>query len=129
MRNNNIDERFGTECSSFSRNIGQKIMFFMIGGSIGAALALLLAPKSGKDLRADIAGVAEKGYDETLAAADRLKLRTVEYYKVAKETGNEVLDVVAAGASAVRAEVSEDVEKIGAIVSESARRAPASARH
>lgn len=123
MTNNNFDERYGTECASSSSNIGQKIMFLMIGGSIGAGLALLFAPKSGKEIRADIADMAGEGYDETMAAANRLKRRTVGYYNVAREAGNEVLDVVAAGASAVKAEVTDDVEKIGEIVKDSAKRA------
>jgi gas vesicle protein len=99
----------------------------MIGGGIGAAIALLFAPKRGSELRGDIADMAGKRYDETLAAANQLKDRTAEYSKAAKETGSEVLEVVVAGASAVKEEVSKDVEKIGAIVEVSAKRAVGSA--
>jgi gas vesicle protein len=97
-------------------------MYFIIGGSIGAGIALLFAPKRGSELRADIADVAAKRYDETLEAARDLKRRTADYYEAAKETGNEVLDVVVEGAAMVKQEVAKDVEKIGAIVEDSAKR-------
>ena len=69
-----------------------------------------------------------KGIDQTAAAANQLRQRTAEIYKTAKETGSEVLDVVAAGASVVKEEVTSDVEKIGAIVENSAKRAAGSAK-
>jgi gas vesicle protein len=125
MTNDNYKNR--EEICSRPHNLGQKLLFFMIGGGIGAALALLLAPKSGTELRGDIADMAVKGYDETMAAANRLKTRSAEVYAVAKETGDEVLDVVTAGASVIKGEVTKDVEKIGAIVEDSARRAIGSA--
>ena len=99
----------------------------MIGGGIGATLALLFAPKRGSELRSEIADAASRRFDETRAAANRVKQRTSEYYAVAKEAGGEVMDVVTAGASAVRQEVSKDVERIGEIVEHSAKRAAKSA--
>lgn len=38
---------------------------FLIGGSIGAVIALLLAPKSGPELRADIRRKSRELYDES----------------------------------------------------------------
>jgi len=35
-----------------------KLTYFLIGGCVGAAVALLLAPKSGKELRETLAGSA-----------------------------------------------------------------------
>lgn len=125
--NNDYDNR-ETECMSFSRNVGKKLMFLMIGGGIGAALALLLAPKSGRELRSDIADMAEKGYEETLSAANQLKETGAKYFSAAKETGSEVAEIVAAGASELRSEVRTDVGRIGAIIEDSAKRATRSAR-
>ena len=109
-------------CSGSFRSFSQNFMYFIIGGSIGAGIALLFAPKRGSELRADIADVAVRRYDETLEAARDLKRRTADYYEAAKETGNEVLDVVVEGAAMVKQEVAKDVEKIGAIVEDSAKR-------
>lgn len=116
-----------SSCTGSSRHLGQKIMYFMIGGGIGAAIALLFAPKRGSELRGDIADMAAKRYDEAVETANQLKQRTAEYYKAAKDTSNEVLHVVVDGASAVKEEVSKDVEKIGAIVEGTAKRAIGSA--
>ncbi|MEO8041983.1 MAG: YtxH domain-containing protein [Acidobacteriota bacterium] len=127
MGNNDYNNR-ETECVSFSQNIGEKLMFFLIGGGIGAALALLFAPKSGRELRSDIADMAETGYEETLSAAHQLKETGAKYFYAAKETGSEVADIVAAGASALKSEFRTDAGRIGAIVEDSARRAANSAK-
>lgn len=117
-----------TECMSFSRNIGQKLMFFVIGGGIGAAVALLFAPKSGSELRSDIAAMAETGYEGTLSAANQLKETSSKYLSAAKETAGEVADIVSAGASALKSEVRTDVDRIGGIVEDSARRTVSAAK-
>ena len=44
-------------------NSGDKILFFLAGASIGAALALLFAPKSGRETRELIARTATEGRD------------------------------------------------------------------
>ena len=113
-------------CSVSLHRFGQNLMYFVIGGSIGAGIALLVAPKRGSELRADIADVAAKRYDETLVAARELKRTTAEYYDAAKETGNEVLDVVVEGAVLLKQEIAKDVEKLGKIVDGSAKRAATS---
>lgn len=123
MTNNNAYEYGESSRTGYGRNVGQKLMYFMIGGGIGAAIALLFAPKRGSELRRDIADMTAKGIDQTATAANQLKQRTAEIYRTAKETGSEVLDVVTSGASAVKEEVTGDVHKIGAIVENSAKRA------
>ncbi len=79
MIENNKIQINGSGCTS-TNGIGTKLMFLMLGGSIGAGIALLFAPKPGKDLRRDIADAAVKGYDETLETATQVKNQTVEYY-------------------------------------------------
>lgn len=119
---NDISENRQESCTGLSRNFGQNFLYFMIGGSIGAAIALMFAPKRGSELRGDIADMAGKRYDETLEAARQFKRRTEDYYEAAKETGSEVLDVVVEGAAMLKREVAKDVEKIGVIVEQSAKR-------
>lgn len=102
--------------------IGGKLLFFVLGGGIGAAIALLFAPKSGRELRQDIAEAAEKGYDETLDAANRVKEQAVEYFETAREKGGEVLETIAEKASAVKTEIKEDAAKMGDAVEGAARR-------
>ena len=86
-------------------------MFFMIGGGLGAAVALLFAPKPGRELRQDIADTVRTSYDETLDAANRVKERSLEYLSVAEEKGAEMIDALVNKATAVRDEIAEDAEK------------------
>lgn len=119
---NNNYENQETECGGFAKNLGQKLMFLAIGGGIGAGLALLFAPRPGREIREDIADLAGKGYDKAFETANEMKHRTAEFYETAKETGDEVLDVVSAGMSTIKNEVASDVGKIGAIVERSVER-------
>jgi gas vesicle protein len=111
------------ECVRLSRNLGQKLKFFMIGGGVGAALALLFAPKPGRELRGDITDLVGRSYDKTMATANEMKHRTAEFYATAIETGSDVLVVVSEGASAIKEEVAYDLDRVGAIVESSAGRA------
>ncbi len=109
-----------SECES--SYVAQKLFYLAVGGAFGAGIALLLAPKSGKELRAEIKTLAGRGYEETLAATNQLKEKTAEYYDTAKEAGAELLNVVAEGLSAVGEEVRHDMTKADRILREARRR-------
>lgn len=53
-------------------NIETKIAYLIIGGGIGAVLALLFAPKAGEELRSDIADATRKGINKTEEIASQL---------------------------------------------------------
>lgn len=108
---------------SHTMGFGKKLLFLMIGGGIGAGLALLFAPKPGKELREDIAAEAARRYEETLEAANRAKEHAGEYYIAAREKGAEALEAMAGKVAVVKGEVLEDVVKIGEIVEKGAKRA------
>ena len=46
-----------------------KLTYLIVGGGIGAVLALLFAPKSGVELREDIADATRKGIEKSKEAA------------------------------------------------------------
>ena len=48
-------------------NISTRLTYLLIGGGIGAVIALLFAPKSGHELRGDIADATRKGIDRSRA--------------------------------------------------------------
>jgi gas vesicle protein len=52
---------------------GEKALFFVLGAFIGAATALLLAPRSGEDTRKILASKAREGADKTSTYFDRGK--------------------------------------------------------
>lgn len=62
-----------------------RLTYLLIGGGIGAMLALLFAPKSGQELRGDIADATRKGIDRTRDTASQLGSRAGEYYEATKD--------------------------------------------
>ena len=50
-------------------SVSSKLTYLIIGGGIGAVIALLFAPKSGKELRDDIADASRKGLEKGKEAA------------------------------------------------------------
>ena len=71
-----------SETSAIARS---GIFYLLVGGGIGATLALLFAPKSGADLRSDISELSRKGYDETLGLASQIKERSAGLLDSVKE--------------------------------------------
>ena len=72
-----------------SDNISTRLTYLLIGGGIGAILALLFAPKSGQELRGDIADATRKGIDKSREAAQELGQRAGEYYEVTRDRAAE----------------------------------------
>jgi len=70
-------------------SVSSKLTYLIIGGGIGAVIALLFAPKSGKELRDDIADVSRKGLEKGKEAASQLGERAGEYYEAGREKANE----------------------------------------
>ena len=80
-------------------NLSNNLLYLLAGGGIGAVLALLFAPKTGVELRTDIADVTRKGLDKTGEIANQLsdtaqtvysetKTKAGEIYNIAKEKVN-----------------------------------------
>ena len=70
---------------------------FLLGGAVGAVVALLFAPKSGRELRGDIADVTRKGVDTARERAneyyDTTRERATEFYSTASERAGELAGV------------------------------------
>jgi gas vesicle protein len=67
-----------------------KLTYLLIGGGIGAVIALLFAPKSGVELRGDIADATRKGIEKSKEAAAQLQDRAGEYYEVTRDKAGEL---------------------------------------
>lgn len=67
-----------------------KLTYLLIGGGIGAVLALLFAPKSGEELRQDIADATRKSVDSARDTANQLSARAGEYYEATRERAGEL---------------------------------------
>ncbi len=73
-----------------SDSISNKLTYLLIGGGIGAIIALLFAPKSGHELRGDIADATRKGIDRSREAAQQLGDRAGEYYESTRDRASEL---------------------------------------
>jgi len=73
-----------------SDSISNKLTYLLIGGGIGAIIALLFAPKSGHELRGDIADATRKGIDRSREAAQQLGDRAGEYYESTRDRAAEL---------------------------------------
>ena len=67
-----------------------KLSYLLIGGGIGALLALLFAPKSGLELRGDIADVTRKGIEKSKETVSLVGERAGDYYEVTREKAGEL---------------------------------------
>ena len=72
-------------------HVSTKLTYLLIGGGIGAVLALLFAPKSGVELRGDIADATRKGIEKGRETAAHLQERAGEYYEVGRERASEYI--------------------------------------
>ncbi|CAN5125993.1 hypothetical protein BH20ACI2_BH20ACI2_17820 [soil metagenome] len=71
------------------------LAYLLIGGGIGATLALLFAPKAGSQLRGDIADVTKKGYEVARDKARVLNEKSGELAHTVKEKADAVYNFAA----------------------------------
>lgn len=77
---NDLSSHMGNMNMSKGGGFSSNFSYLLIGGGIGATLALLFAPKPGVELRGDIAEAAQKGYDGTLDMAQKLMDQSRDLY-------------------------------------------------
>lgn len=96
--------RSGRYESSENSNVGTALTFFLIGLGAGALAGLLLAPKTGKQLRRDL----KRGYEDARDAVndwtEEAKDRIHDAGDRVRETSERVRDAVNRGA-----EIAEDL--------------------
>lgn len=103
-------------------NISTRICYLLIGGSIGAVIALLFAPKSGHELRGDLADATRKGIDKSREAAQHLGERAGEYYESTRERAGELYTQAASKASDIYSTASEKVGEVAKTARDTASR-------
>jgi gas vesicle protein len=90
-------------------DVAERLAYFAIGATLGAVVALLFAPKSGRELREDLADATRKGVDRARETGTQLTSRAGEYYDAASSRAGEL----AAGA---REAVSRRGEHVSAAI-------------
>ena len=77
--------------NSTSGSIQSFLLGALVGGTIGAALAMLYAPKKGSDLREDIASTVGDLRNEVLSALKKAKVSTIDLINEGKERGDQLV--------------------------------------
>src|SRR6478736_7193112 len=103
-------------------NVTTRLTYLLIGGGIGAVIALLFAPKSGQELRGDLADATRKGIDKSREAAQQLGERAGEYYETTRERAGELYNQAASKASEVYSQASEKVGEVAQTARDAASR-------
>jgi gas vesicle protein len=92
-------------------SIAGKVGYFLIGASVGAAVALLLAPKTGEQTRKLIAKKAEKGKDYAASKGREFREQAEELVEKGKglvtKQSERLAEVLEAGKEAARSKLSK----------------------
>ncbi|WP_052410162.1 YtxH domain-containing protein [Paenibacillus durus] len=76
------------------KNTKSLLWGIVAGGAVGSVTALLLAPKSGKELRKDISDGAGATVDKAQELVHQASDKTVEWYSKAKDSVEQVIQEV-----------------------------------
>jgi gas vesicle protein len=74
-----------------TRNMSGSLLPFALGVGVGAAVALLLAPRSGEEFRGDISEKVADGANELKAAGKHVKRKAQGFVTDAKERVDEAV--------------------------------------
>lgn len=88
---------------------GKGILYVLLGGGIGAILALLFAPKTGKEMRGEIGDAAQKGWDKTGEFAANIGDKAQTVYQDTKHKAGEFYDDAKLQINSATASISETV--------------------
>lgn len=103
-------------------NISTRLTYLLIGGGIGAVIALLFAPKSGHELRGDIADATRKGIDKSRETAQQLGDRAGEYYEAGRERAAELYTQASERASDLYTQAADRVGEVAQTARDTATR-------
>ena len=103
-------------------SVSTRLTYLLIGGGIGAVIALLFAPKSGQELRGDLADATRKGIDRSREAAQQLGDRAGEYYESTRERAGELYTQATSKASDIYSQATEKVGEVAQTARDTAAR-------
>jgi gas vesicle protein len=92
-------------------NVGEKALYFVLGAMIGAATALLLAPRTGEETRKLIASKAREGADIIGTRSKAVVGKTSEYVERGKEIYQQQRDQLSAAIEAGKQAYREEKDK------------------
>ena len=105
-----MSENYGRGRGGGDSDSGARIAYFAIGATLGAVVALLFAPKSGRELRQDVADATRKGVDRARETGSQLSSRAGEYYETATTRAGELAQSAREAAARRGEQVSAAIE-------------------
>ena len=90
---------------------GEKALYFVLGAFIGAATALLLAPRSGEETRKFLVTKAREGADLVASRTKNVAEKTTDYIDRGKELLQQQRDQLAAALEAGKQAYREEKDK------------------
>ena len=90
---------------------GEKLLYLMLGALVGAAAALLLAPKSGEETRKMLVSKARESANTISSQGKVVAERTTEYLDRGKEIVQQKRDSLSAALEAGKKAYREEKEK------------------
>ena len=90
---------------------GEKALYFVLGAFIGAATALLLAPRTGEETRRLLASKARESADRMADQGRAVAEKTTSYLDKGKEILQQQRDQISAALEAGKQAYREDKEK------------------
>jgi gas vesicle protein len=93
-------------------NTQAKLAYFLIGGGIGAIIALLFAPRSGKETREIIAQKAAESREKLSSAGRNVSTAVSDYVEKGKELVNTQRDQISAAIEAGKQAYREERAKV-----------------
>ena len=83
-------------------NNGDKLMWFLAGAAVGAALGILFAPKAGREIRQLIGDKSAEGRDYIVETGRDLYGKGRDIYEKGKDLADDAADLFERGRKAVR---------------------------
>src|ERR1051326_3775377 len=71
-------------------DVAARLTYFIVGATVGAVVALLFAPKAGRELREDLADATRKGVDRARETGSQISAKAGEYYDTASARASEL---------------------------------------
>ncbi len=90
---------------------GEKALYFILGAFIGAATALLLAPRSGEETRKLLASKAREGADYVASRSRNVADKTAAYIERGKEILQQQREQLSAAIEAGKHAYQEEKDK------------------
>jgi gas vesicle protein len=92
-------------------NAGDKLLYFIIGGFVGAAIGMLFAPKSGEETRAFLASRARESGDYLINQKQAMQDRASTVIEQGKDLLNRQRESIAAAIEAGKQAFKEERSK------------------